>query len=124
MGRALADKIYSSSLSWPQSAITTFWLTAPLLEPTRSIRRTTSMPSATLPKTTWAPFSQGVGAVVMKNCGLGWEPARKKRTTAKHRIDQMMQHFADTFRESLELRTTDLRAVGVPPSVSHTHCAA
>ena len=34
---------------------------------TTPIRRTTSMPSTTLPKIAWWPFSQGVGAKVMKN---------------------------------------------------------
>ena len=30
--------------------------------------RTTSMPSTTVPNTTWRPFNHGVAVVVMKNC--------------------------------------------------------
>jgi hypothetical protein len=43
-------------------------LVSPLRLPTASIARITSMPSTTLPNTTWRPSSQGVGATVMKNC--------------------------------------------------------
>jgi hypothetical protein len=57
----------------PQSSMTTStvgrsWL--PLA--TFSIMRTMSMPSRTLPNTTWRPSSHEVIAVVMKNC----EPVR------------------------------------------------
>jgi hypothetical protein len=42
-------------------------LVAPLEEPTASTLRTTSMPSTTLPNTTWRPSSQLVLTVVIKN---------------------------------------------------------
>ena len=39
----------------------------PALVGVASTARTTSMPSRTLPKTTWRPLSHGVSAVQMKN---------------------------------------------------------
>ena len=40
----------------------------PLCEPTASTLYTTSIPSRTLPNTTWRPSSQAVLMVVTKNC--------------------------------------------------------
>lgn len=54
--------------SWPQSAITTFWLVLPLPEPSFSIFLTTSIPSTTAPKTTCFPSRWEVFTVQRKNC--------------------------------------------------------
>src|SRR5262245_48678733 len=53
---------------WPQSAMKMGVRVAPDSEPRLSIVRTTSMPSITEPNTTCLPSSQGVLAVVRKNC--------------------------------------------------------
>merc|ERR1711962_1313097 len=57
----------AASSSWPQSAIHTLAEVLPFLLPSFSIFLTTSIPSTTCPKTTWAPSSHDVTAVQMKN---------------------------------------------------------
>merc|ERR1712139_499962 len=54
----------------PEALTVTFFDGAPLWEPTASTLVTTSIPSITLPKTTWRPSSHAVFTVVRKN----WEP--------------------------------------------------
>lgn len=56
--------------SWPEAAIAMGTEVLPELEPLASTALTTSIPSITRPKTTWAPSSQSVLTVVRKN----WEP--------------------------------------------------
>lgn len=56
--------------NWPQLATTIFLLVFPLWEPQDSIFLITSMPSTTVPKTTWRLSNQEVLTVVIKN----WEP--------------------------------------------------
>lgn len=55
---------------------------APVRDPLDSIFETTSMPSMTLPKTTWRPSSHAVLTVVMKN----WEPFVSGPALAMERI--------------------------------------
>ena len=55
--------------STPERTMRTVWIgLSPRPVGARSTARTTSMPSMTFPNATWRPLSQGVGAVVMKNC--------------------------------------------------------
>lgn len=54
--------------SWPQSAIEMVFFVFPLWLPKPSIFLITSMPSTTVPKTTWRLSNQDVFTVVMKNC--------------------------------------------------------
>lgn len=56
--------------SWPQSATAIFLLVLPLWLPQASIFLMTSIPSTTVPKTTWRLSNQVVLTVVTKN----WEP--------------------------------------------------
>lgn len=54
--------------SWPQSETTIFLFVFPLWVPQPSIFLITSIPSTTVPKTTWRLSNQEVFTVVMKNC--------------------------------------------------------
>jgi len=65
--RNRVDELYIYSVSSPESAMVTLTEGLPELEPFSSMALMISIPSITLPKTTWRSSSQEVLTVVMKN---------------------------------------------------------